>query len=48
MLTAQVLAGLVNEADIADAVQTFNLGFSEKPVRMSILSAMLSRAFAMP
>ena len=46
VLTAQVLAGLVNEADIADAVETFNLGFSEKPVRMSILSAMLSRAFA--
>ena len=46
VLTAQVLAGLVNEADIADAVKTFNLGFSEKPVRMSILSAMLSRAFA--
>ena len=46
VLTAQVLAGLVNETDIADAVKTFNLGFSEKPVRMSILSAMLSRAFA--
>lgn len=46
VLTAQVLAGLVNEADIADAVKAFNLGFSEKPVRMSILSAMLSRAFA--
>jgi FixJ family two-component response regulator len=46
VLTAQVLSGLVNEVDIAEAVKTFNLGFSEKPVRMSILSAMLSRAFA--
>jgi ActR/RegA family two-component response regulator len=46
VLTAQVLSGLVDEADIADAVRTYNLGFSEKPVRMSILSAMLARAFA--
>jgi ActR/RegA family two-component response regulator len=45
VLTAQVLTGLVDEVEIADAVKTYNLGFSEKPVRMSILSAMLSRAF---
>jgi CheY-like chemotaxis protein len=48
VLTAQVLSGLVDEAEIADAVRTYNLGFSEKPVRMSILSAMLGRAFAPP
>ena len=46
VLTAQVLSGKVDEADIADAVRAHNLGFSEKPVRMSILSAMLGRAFA--
>ena len=45
VLTAQVLSGRVDEADIADAVRAHNLGFSEKPVRMSILSAMLGRAF---
>ncbi len=28
------------------SVQTFDLVFSEKPVRMSILSATLNRAFA--
>jgi DNA-binding response OmpR family regulator len=48
VLTAQVLAGVVDEVDIADAVKNFNLGFSEKPVRMSILSAMLARSFAAP
>jgi len=48
VLTAQVLTGLVNEVDIADAVKNYNLGFSEKPVRMSILSAILSRAFTPP
>ena len=46
VLTAQVLSGVVDEADIAEAVQTFDLVFSEKPVRMSILSATLNRAFA--
>src|SRR5665213_997172 len=46
VLTAQVLSGVVDEADIAEAVQTFDLVFSEKPVRISILSATLSRAFA--
>jgi FixJ family two-component response regulator len=46
VLTAQVLSGVVDEADIAEAVKTFDLVFSEKPVRMSILSATLSRAFA--
>jgi GNAT superfamily N-acetyltransferase len=33
-------------ADIAEAVKTFGLVFSEKPVRMSILSATLALAFA--
>jgi ActR/RegA family two-component response regulator len=45
VLTAQVLSGIVDEADIAEAVKKFDLVFSEKPVRMSILSATLSRAF---
>jgi len=45
VLTAQVLAGAVDEADIAEAVKLFDLVFSEKPVRMSILSATLTRAF---
>ena len=46
VLTGQVMSGLVDEADIAEAVRNFNLVFHEKPVRMSILSATLSRAFA--
>lgn len=46
VLTAQVLAGVVDEAEIAEAVKRFDLVFSEKPVRMSILSATLSRAVA--
>lgn len=46
VLTAQVLMGMVDESDIADAVETFGLVFSEKPVRMSILSATLTLAFA--
>ena len=46
VLTAQVLTGVVDEADIAEAVKTFGLVFSEKPVRMSILSATLTLAFA--
>ena len=46
VLTAQVLSGVVHESDIADAVASFNLVFSEKPVRMTILSASLARAFA--
>lgn len=46
VLTAQVLSGVVDEADIARAVKEHDLVFSEKPVRMSILSATLSRAFA--
>ena len=45
-LTAQVISGAVQESDIADAVARFNLVFSEKPVRMAILSASLARAFA--
>ena len=46
VLTAQVLSGIVDEADIARAVKDHDLVFSEKPVRMSILSATLARAFA--
>ena len=46
VLTAQMLSGLVDEADFAAAVKNFHLVFSEKPVRMSILSATLARAFA--
>lgn len=46
VLTAQVLAGVVDEADIAEAVGKFDLMFHEKPVRMSILAATLARAFA--
>ncbi|MEO8524634.1 MAG: helix-turn-helix domain-containing protein [Caldimonas sp.] len=46
VLTAQVLMGIVDETDIAEAVKTFGLVFSEKPVRMSILSATLALAFA--
>ena len=45
-LTAQVISGAVQESDIADAVARFNLVFSEKPVRMAILSASLARSFA--
>ena len=41
----QVLMGMVDETDIAEAVKTFGLVFSEKPVRMSILSATLALAF---
>jgi hypothetical protein len=39
-------SGAVQEADIASAVAEHGLVFSEKPVRMSILSATLTRAFA--
>ena len=46
VLTAQVLTGMVDETDIAEAVKTFGLVFREKPVRMSILSATLALAFA--
>ena len=45
VLTAQVLSGVVDEADIADAVKRYDLVFSEKPVRTSILTATLTRAF---
>jgi len=44
--TAQVLTGVVDEADISDAVKRYDLVFSEKPVRTSILTAALARAFA--
>jgi len=46
VLTAQVLTGVVDEADIAEAVKRYDLVFSEKPVRTSILAATLARAFA--
>ncbi|MGZ5248998.1 MAG: methyltransferase domain-containing protein [Caldimonas sp.] len=46
VLTGKVLMGMVDEADIAEAVKTYGLVFSEKPVRMSILSATLALAFA--
>ena len=46
VLTAQVLSGVVDEADIADAVKRYDLVFHEKPVRTSILTATLARAFA--
>lgn len=45
VLTAQVTSGGVDEADIAEAVRIHRIEFSEKPLRMSILSAMLGRAF---
>jgi ActR/RegA family two-component response regulator len=46
VLTAQVLSGVVDEADIADAVKRYDLVFHEKPVRTSILAATLARALA--
>jgi DNA-binding NtrC family response regulator len=46
VLTAQVLSGIVGEEEIADAVKKHDLLFSEKPIRMSILSATLARALA--
>jgi len=46
VLTAQVLSGVVDEADIAEAVKRYDLVFSEKPVRASILTATLTRTFA--
>jgi ActR/RegA family two-component response regulator len=46
VLTAQVTSGLVDEADIAEAVRMHQIEFSEKPLRMSILSATLGRAFS--
>jgi ActR/RegA family two-component response regulator len=48
VLTAQVLTGVVDEADIAEAVKRYDLVFSEKPVRTSILTATLARALAAP
>ena len=46
VLTAQVTSGVVDEADIAEAVRMHRIEFSEKPLRLSILSATLGRAFA--
>ena len=48
VLTAQVITGVVDEADIADAVKRFGLVFHEKPVRTSILVATLGRSLAQP
>jgi ActR/RegA family two-component response regulator len=44
VLTGQVLAGVVEEVDIAEAVKRYDLTFSEKPVRTAILEATLARA----
>lgn len=46
VLTAQVTAGVVEEADIAEAVKRYDLTFNEKPVRASILEATLARSLA--
>jgi ActR/RegA family two-component response regulator len=46
VLTGQVLTGVVEEVDIAEAVRRYGLTFSEKPVRSAILEASLARAFA--
>jgi len=46
VLTAQVKSGVVDEADIAEAVRMHHIEFSEKPLRMSILLATLARSFA--
>jgi FixJ family two-component response regulator len=46
ILTAQMSTGAINETDIADAIKRYDLLFCEKPVRTSILAAMLSRALA--
>jgi len=47
VLTGQVLTGVVEEVDIADAVKRYGLTFSEKPVRSAILEASLARALAL-
>jgi ActR/RegA family two-component response regulator len=47
VLTGQVIAGVVEEVDIAEAVKRYDLTFSEKPVRTSILEATLARALAL-
>ena len=46
VLTAQMATGAVDEDEIAAAVSAHDLVFTEKPVRMSILSASLSRALS--
>jgi ActR/RegA family two-component response regulator len=47
VLTGQVIAGAVEEVDIAEAVKRYDLTFSEKPVRTSILEATLARSLAL-
>ena len=47
VLTGQVIAGAVEEVDIAEAVKRYDLTFSEKPVRTSILEASLARSIAL-
>jgi CheY-like chemotaxis protein len=46
VLTAQMATGAVDEDEIASAVAAHDLVFTEKPVRMSILSASLARALS--
>ena len=45
VLTGQMITGVVDEREIAAAVKEHDLVFHEKPVRLSILSATLTRAF---
>jgi len=47
VLTGQVVAGVVEEVDIAEAVKRYDLTFSEKPVRSAILEASLARALTL-
>ena len=46
VLTAQVLSGMVQESEIADAVASFNLVFSEKNRPHGDPLGFLARAFA--
>lgn len=46
MRNLHVQVRVVHEADIAEAVKRYDPEFSEKPVRTSILTATLARAFA--
>jgi CheY-like chemotaxis protein len=46
VLTGQVASGAIDESHIADAMRRYDLLFCEKPVRASILAAMLNRAFS--
>jgi DNA-binding NtrC family response regulator len=46
VLASGVDTDQVRESEIADALTKFDLLFSQKPVRLAILSAMLARAFS--